>query len=69
MFPYSMLFRIHEELPHKREISRTTPKCRVLGSLMNAACDDCVIESWDVEQGQKSVCTVFGVSRLRMITV
>ena len=25
--PYSMLFRIDEELPHKREIARFTPKC------------------------------------------
>ena len=25
--PYSMLFRIDEELPHKREIARITPKC------------------------------------------
>ena len=24
---YSMLFRIDEELPHKREIGRITPKC------------------------------------------
>ena len=25
--PYSMLFRIDEELPHEREIARITPKC------------------------------------------
>ena len=25
--PYPMLFRINEELPHKREIARITPKC------------------------------------------